>query len=504
VPDDRVADVDVLVVGAGLSGIGAAVHLQTACPDRSYEVLEARDALGGTWDLFRYPGIRSDSDMYTLGYSFKPWVSTKGIADGPDILAYVRETAQEHGVVDRIRFGTKVVAAHWWTDEGRWTVTTEDAASGARTTRTCRFLFLCAGYYRYDAGYTPDLPGIEDFAGQVVHPQHWPADLEWSGRRVVVVGSGATAVTLVPALAREAAHVTMLQRTPTYIAPAPSVDRVAHALRGRLPDPVVSSVVRWKNLLRSTGYYQLSRRRPEVLKRLVAKEQSRHLPAGFDMAQLTPPYDPWDQRFCLAPDGDLFRALRTGTADIVTGRIATFTPAGIRLESGQQLEADVVVTATGLQLLAIGGVQLVVDGEPVALSETVGWKGTMLSGVPNLAAAIGYTNASWTLKCDLTCALVTRLLTRMRDEDLDVAVPVWGEGELPDAPFLDLTSGYVQRSVGQFPRQGERPPWRVHQNYLRDLALFRWGNVFEGLELRRLPRRAPVGIRREERETVDA
>jgi cation diffusion facilitator CzcD-associated flavoprotein CzcO len=490
--------VDVLVVGAGLSGIGAAVHLQTACPDRTYEVLEAREAIGGTWDLFRYPGIRSDSDMFTLGYSFKPWLSSKGIADGPSILSYVRETAEEHGVVERIRFRTRVVAASWSTADGHWTVTTEDTATGERSARTCLFLFLCAGYYRYDEGYTPELPGVEQFGGTLVHPQHWPEDLDWTGKRVVVVGSGATAVTLVPAMAEDAAHVTMLQRTPTYIAPAPSVDRVAAALHGRLPDPVVSSVVRWKNVLRSSGYYQLSRRRPEVLKRLVAKEQARHLPEGFDMAHLTPPYDPWDQRFCLVPDGDLFRALRRGTADIVTGRIETFTPTGIRLEGGQELEADVVVTATGLQLLAIGGVELTVDDEPVALSETVGWKGMMFSGVPNLAASIGYTNASWTLKCDLICGFVTRLLNRMRDEELDVVVPVWGERALPDVPFLELTSGYVRRSIGQFPRQGDRAPWRVHQNYVKDIALFRWGRVFEGLELRRLPSGARAHVRVEE------
>jgi monooxygenase len=479
--------VDVLVIGAGLSGVAAAVHLSRQCPDRSFVVVEAREQLGGTWDLFRYPGIRSDSDMYTLGYSFRPWTGTRGIADGRSILEYVRETARELGVEDRIRYRTRVLEAQWSSDTARWTVTAEDTGTGERSTLTCGFLFSCTGYYRYDEGYTPELPGLERFAGAVVHPQHWPEDLDTSGRRVVVVGSGATAVTLVPALARSAEHVTMLQRTPSYVAPVPEHDALAGLLQGRIPDAVASSVVRWKNVLRTMGFYQLSRRRPELLKKMVRKELARRLPPDFDIdTHFTPPYDPWDQRFCLAPDGDLFTALRAGKASVVTGVIETFTPAGVRLTTGEEVPADVVVTATGLQMLALGGVALVVDGEPVRLSETVGYKGMMISGVPNLAIAVGYTNASWTLKCELVCHYVCRLLNHMREAGNDVVVPRWTEPELPTKPFLDLQSGYVLRSVQDFPKQASRAPWRVHQNYVRDLLLLRYGRrPFEALEFRR-------------------
>jgi monooxygenase len=488
-----VEHLDVLVVGAGLSGIGAAVHLQQRTPGRSYAILEAREALGGTWDLFRYPGIRSDSDMFTLGYSFRPWLSTKGIADGPAILDYVRDTAREFGVDRAIRYGHRVVRAEWSSEDARWTVTVERTDTGSTTRLTCGFLFMCSGYYRYDQGYTPELPGAERFTGQLVHPQHWPEDLDYTGKRVVVIGSGATAVTLVPAMAEQAAHVTMLQRTPTYIARLPAHDLVARALQGRVSDRAAYSVVRWKNILRTMWSYQLSRRKPQLMKKLVRLGLEKSLPKGFDIdTHFTPPYDPWDQRFCVVPDGDLFRSLRAGTSSVVTGTIDTFTDKGIRLQSGEELEADVVVTATGLQMLALGGTELVVDGAPVKMSETVGYKGMMFSGVPNLAAAIGYTNASWTLKCDLVCEYVCGLLNHMHDAGFDVVTPQWTQPQLPDVPFVDLMSGYVLRSVQDFPKQGEQAPWRLHQNYVKDLLALRHGrDPYDQLEFRRLPRRQP-------------
>ena len=488
-PSSLPEHLDVLVVGAGLSGVGAAVHLQTQCPDVSFAILESRDAIGGTWDLFRYPGIRSDSDMFTLGYSFKPWTSTKGIADGPAILEYVRETAREHDVESKVRSRHRVVRSEWSSEDARWTVTVERTDTGEQVQLTCGFLLMCSGYYRYDQGYTPEFPGLDRFAGQVVHPQLWPEDLDHEGKRVVVIGSGATAVTLVPAMAEKAAHVTMLQRTPTYIAPLPAHDIVARALQGRLPERATYALVRWKNILRTMASYQVSRHRPEAMKKLVRWGLERSLPEGYDIdTHFTPPYDPWDQRFCVVPDGDLFRSLSQGTSSVVTGRIETFTEKGVRLESGEELEADIVITATGLQMLVLGGMEVVVDGRTVRLSETVGYKGLMFSGVPNLALSLGYTNASWTLKCDLVCQYVCRLLNHMRAEGFDVVTPQWAEPELPEVPFIDLRSGYVLRAIDDFPKQADRSPWRLHQNYLKDLALFRYGrNPFEALEFQRVP-----------------
>jgi monooxygenase len=472
-----VEHLDVLVVGAGLSGIGAAVHLQQSSPDRSYAVLEARDAIGGTWDLFRYPGIRSDSDMFTLGYHFKPWIGSKGIADGPAILEYVRETAREFGVDQRIRFHSRVVRSEWSSEQARWTVTVEDTRSGQTTTLTANFLLMCAGYYRYDEGYTPEFPGLADFAGQVVHPQHWPEDLDYAGKNVVVIGSGATAVTLVPAMAEKAGHVTMLQRTPSYVASLPAHDGLAKALQGKLSDKTVYSVVRWKNILRGLWMYSLSQRKPEFVKKAVRGQLVKALPEGFDVdTHFSPPYNPWDQRFCLVPDGDMFDSLSQGTSSIVTGKIDTFTEKGIRLESGEEVQADIVVTATGLQMLAVGGMQIVVDGRPVTLSETVAYKGMMFSGVPNLASVMGYTNASWTLKADLVCAYVCRLLNHMGKNAYASAVPTWSQAQLPSGAFIDnLTSGYVLRSIAQFPKQADHAPWRLHQNYVKDLFLLRYG-----------------------------
>jgi cation diffusion facilitator CzcD-associated flavoprotein CzcO len=465
---------DVLIVGAGLSGIGAGVHLQEQSPDRSYAIFEAREAIGGTWDLFRYPGIRSDSDMYTLGYSFRPWPGAKAIADGPSILQYVRDTARDHGVDRKIRFHHKVVRAEWSSAQSQWTVEATVGDTGETVSVTCSFLLMCSGYYRYDEGYTPAFAGTDGFAGTIVHPQHWPADLDYAGKKVVVIGSGATAVTLVPAMAETAGHVTMLQRSPTYVVSRPARDAIADRLRAKLPAKTAYAIVRWKNVLLTMLSFQLSRKRPQLMKNLIRKGLEKQLPAGFDIdTHFTPRYNPWAQRLCLVPDGDLFRSLSAGTSSIVTGEIETFTEKGLRLVSGEELEADVIVTATGLQMLALGGTELVVDGAPVKLSETVGYKGIMFSGVPNLAACIGYTNASWTLKCDLACEYVCRLLNHMKANGYREVMPRWSDPELPTQPFIDLESGYVLRSIDDFPKQAQREPWRLYQNYVRDILMLR-------------------------------
>jgi monooxygenase len=466
-------DVDVVVVGAGLSGIGAACRLQLECPERSYTILEARDAVGGTWDLFRYPGIRSDSDMFTLSYPFRPWRDAKAIADGPSILRYIEETAAEYGVAQRIRFRTRVLAADWSSAERVWTLTlAHRGADGSirRDTMTCRFLYSCAGYYDYERGHEPDFPGIDDFTGDVVKPQFWPADLDYSGKRVVVVGSGATAVTLVPAMATDAAHVTMLQRSPTWIASLPAHDPVADALRSRLPAKLAHRVIRGKNILTQQAFYLFCRTQPRLARRVLTSMTARSLrDPGLLHPHFAPTYDPWDQRFCVAPDGDLFRAIRKGRADVVTDHIERFVPEGIRLQGGRVLEADVVVTATGLKLLAFGGIEPSVDGVPVDLPEQFVWQGTMLTGLPNFAVCIGYTNASWTLRGDLSSRLVCRVLNEMTRRDAVSVVPV-PDQELQPRPLIDLASGYVQRSLHEFPRQGHRGPWRVRQNYFIDAA----------------------------------
>ncbi|NBE79479.1 flavin-containing monooxygenase [Micromonospora rubida] len=469
--------VDVLIVGAGLSGVGAACHLRRSRTDKTYAVLEARGAIGGTWDLFRYPGIRSDSDMFTLGYSFKPWTNPVAIADGDSIRDYVRETAREYGVDEHVRFHHRVLAAEWDSATARWTVRAHRDDTGEDVTVTCAFLFTCSGYYRYDTGYTPDLPGARAYTGRVVHPQHWPADLDHTGKRVVVIGSGATAVTLVPALAERAAHVTMLQRSPTYVVALPSRDALADALRRFLPPKAVHPVVRWKNVLFGTATFQLSRRAPKLVKRFLRRAATDRLPAGYDVDRhFSPRYDPWDQRLCVAPDGDLFTALGQGRASVVTDRIETFTATGLRLASGAELTADVVVTATGLNLLVLGGMTIVVDGERVDLARTVAYKGMMLSGVPNFALTIGYTNASWTLKADLVATYVCRLLAHLDATGQQVVTPLAPtSGDLE--PLIDLKSGYVLRGLDVLPKQGAAAPWRLHQNYARDVLLMRHGRL---------------------------
>jgi monooxygenase len=467
---------DVLIVGAGLSGVGAGCHLSTDCPGKTFAILEAREQSGGTWDLFRYPGIRSDSDMFTLGYRFRPWTEAQAIADGPSILSYIRDTAREHGVDRAIRYNRRAVRAEWSSADARWTVDVERTDTGDLEQLTCSFLFGCTGYYRYDEGFTPTFKGVERFEGQLVHPQHWPEDLDYAGKRVVVIGSGATAVTLVPAMAERAAHVTMLQRSPSYVVSLPGRDPIARLLHRVLPARAVYPVVRWKNVMLATLVFQLSRRRPELIKRLIRKGIERRLPPGYDVAtHFTPRYQPWDQRLCLVPDGDLFAALGAGRASIVTDRIETFTERGVRLASGAELEADVIVTATGLNLLLLGGMTFVVDGREVDLSETVGYKGIMFSGMPNLAVTLGYTNASWTLKADLAAHYVCRLLNHMDAHGYRVCTPRAPDPALPTHPFIDLASGYVLRSIDLLPRQGDTTPWRLHQNYPRDIRMLRSG-----------------------------
>jgi monooxygenase len=470
--------VDVLIVGAGLSGVGAACHLRRQLPAKTFAILEAREDLGGTWDLFRYPGIRSDSDMFTLGYSFRPWRESEAIADGPSILSYIRDTAREYGIDKGIRYGHRVIRAEWSTADARWTVSAERADTGATVTLSCDFLFACTGYYRYEEGYTPEFEGTDRFGGRIVHPQHWPEDLDYDGKRVVVIGSGATAVTLVPSMADRAAHVTMLQRSPSYVVSLPGSDSVAQALRRRLPARATYAIVRWKNVLRQMVAYNVARRAPRFARKLVRGMVQKQLPEGYDVdTHFNPTYDPWDQRLCLVPDGDLFETIARGRASIVTDRVKGFTESGIELESGADLDADVVVTATGFNLLLLGGMDVVVDGEPVDFSERVAYKGLMLSGVPNLAMALGYTNASWTLKCDLVAQYVCRLLAYMDRNDYGIATPQPPDPALPTDPIIDLRSGYVMRSIDQLPKQAQALPWRLHQNYFRDIRLLKRGPV---------------------------
>ncbi|MFL5843425.1 MAG: flavin-containing monooxygenase [Solirubrobacteraceae bacterium] len=473
--------VDVLIVGAGISGIGAAWHLQDKQPHKTYAVLEAREAIGGTWDLFRYPGIRSDSDLHTFGYAFKPWTGDKAIADGDAIRAYIRETAEDAGIDRHIRFGHRVLRAAFDTATARWTVEVEQVATGETVVMTANWLFGASGYYRYDEGFTPEFEGTQRFAGRIVHPQQWPEDLDYAGKRVVVIGSGATAVTLIPAMAGEAEHVTMLQRSPSYVLPLPSRDPIADALRKVLSEERAYAITRRKNILRQRGVYAFCRRFPSAARRLIRWVNEKQLPDSCDVdVHFKPKYDPWDQRLCAVPDADLYKALRRGNASVVTDHIETFTEHGILLRSGQELEADIVVTATGLNLLAFGGMELSVDGEAVSLPDTVAYKGLMLSGVPNFAYAIGYTNSSWTLKVDLVCEFFCRLLGHLDARGLDACVPEPGDAEMPTRPLLDFQAGYVLRALDRFPRQGEVEPWHLAMSYAKDVKYLREGAIDDG------------------------
>jgi monooxygenase len=471
--------VDVLIVGAGLSGIGAAHQLRKAFPGRTYRILEAREAIGGTWDLFRYPGVRSDSDMHTLGYRFRPWTQSKAIADGPSILEYVRATAREAGIDRHILFNHRVVSAAWSTEDSRWTV--ESIHEDETVTMPASLLYMCSGYYHYDAGYTPAFPGVDRFEGQVVHPQLWPDDLDYTNKKVVVIGSGATAVTLVPAMTDRAAHVTMLQRSPTYVMALPAEDKIANRLRKILGPERAYFLTRWKNVLMSTFFYQLSRRRPDVAKSMIRKATVKLLPPDYEVdTHFKPKYQPWDQRLCLVPDGDLFKAIRHGRASVVTDQIKEFTPKGMELASGAELEADIVVTATGLRLLAFGGMELTVDGHKVELNKTMAYKGMMLSNVPNFVFTIGYTNASWTLKADLVSEYTIRLLKHMETKGYTKFVPKNEDPTVTERPLMDFQAGYVLRSMHEFPRAGSRTPWQLGMSYAHDVVSLRHGKVEDG------------------------
>ncbi|BBZ14533.1 flavin-containing monooxygenase [Mycobacterium branderi] len=479
---------DVVIVGAGISGISAAWHLQERCPTKSYVILEKRPDMGGTWNLFRYPGIRSDSDMYTLGFRFRPWSGSQSIADGSAILEYIKDTAATYGIDRNIRFNHKVVGVDWSSAESRWSVRVE--THGQESTISGSFLFLCSGYYNYEQGYTPTFPGSEDFTGPIIHPQHWPEDLDYTGKNIIVIGSGSTSVTLVPALANSGAkHVTMLQRSPGYIISQPERDPVAAGLNRVLPNGKAYTIVRWKNVVLQVALYQLCRRFPQRMRKILMGLVKRQLPEGYDVEKhFSPRYNPWDQRLCVVPNGDLFRAIRHGTVDVVTDTIDRFTPTGIKLGSGRDLAADIIVTATGLDLQLFGGATGTIDGQEVDLTQTMAYKGMMLSGLPNLAYTVGYTNIGWTLKADLVSEFVCRILNYMDANGYDVVVPERPAPDVEERPFLEFTPGYVLRKLDELPKQGSRKPWRLNQNYLLDVQMIRRGKVDdEGLRFTTKP-----------------
>ncbi|MBX7430983.1 NAD(P)/FAD-dependent oxidoreductase [Mycobacterium sp. Y57] len=483
--------VDVVIVGAGISGISAAWHLQGQCPEKNYVILERRDKLGGTWDLFKYPGIRSDSDMYTLGFHFKPWATDQMIADGPSIWNYLNEAATENGIDKHVRYGHRVLAANWSDEEGHWELTIE--RDGELIQINAGFLWACSGYYNYDDGYSPTFTGADEFGGTIVHPQHWPEDLDYQGKKIVVIGSGATAITLIPALVDSGAgHVTMLQRTPTYIGSLPDKDPFAARAFRRLPEKIAYRAVRWKAILQSMAQYQLARVAPDTFRKALRTMAERRLPEGYDYDRhFSPNYKPWDQRVCLAPNGDIFKAIRKGAADVVTDEIERFTPEGILLKSGERLDADIIVTATGLNVQFFGGAQVLRNGTPLDVTETVAYRGLMLSGVPNTAFTFGYTNASWTLKADLTSEYVSRLLRYMDEKGYDIVVPHDPGDDVERRPFVDLTSGYIKRALHQLPKTGSKSPWQLRQNYLIDLRMIRSCKVDDG-ELDFSRRRVPA------------
>jgi len=483
--------VDVVIVGAGISGISAAWHLQDRCPDKSYVILERRENLGGTWDLFRYPGIRSDSDMFSLGFRFRPWPSDRSIADGPSIRAYLEDTVAEFGIDKNIRYRHSVLSADWSDTEHRWTVRVD--RDGQEIEISCRYLMACSGYYNYDEGYSPQFTGSEDFEGTIIHPQHWPEDLDYQGKRVVVIGSGATAITLIPALIESGAgHATMLQRSPTYIATLPGTDSFAVQVKRFLPARPAYALARWKMILQNIVQYQVARRYPGMFKSALRTMAERRLPREFDIDKhLTPAYEPWDQRVCVAPDGDFFKTLRSGKADIVTDTIDRFTKTGIQLSSGEHIDADIIVTATGLNLQLFGGATLSRNGEPIELNDTMAYKGMMLTGMPNMAFTIGYTNASWTLKADLVSEFFCRVINYMDSHGYDTVEPTHPGSSVDERPLMDFTPGYVLRALDYLPKAGSRAPWRLKQNYLLDLQLIRRGKVDdEALAFTR--HRAPV------------
>ncbi len=470
---------DVLIIGAGLSGIGAGAHLRMECPGKTFAILEGRERSGGTWDLFRYPGIRSDSDMFTLGYSFRPWKDQKAIADGPSILNYIRETAKEYDLEKEIRFDHRVKRAEWSSGDSAWTVSVE--TSEGETHFTTNFIYLCTGYYKYESGFTPDWPGFRDFKGTVVHPQFWPEDLDYTGKNVLVIGSGATAVTLVPAMADTAAHVTMLQRSPSYIVSQASQDNIANFFRKFLPSKAAYALSRWKNIVRQALFYEASKRNPDFMRRLIAKGVRKELGNQDLEHHFDPKYKPWDQRVCVVTDADLFEAMKAGKASVITGSIETFTESGVQLTNGEILQADIVVTATGLNLKIMSGLELVVDGATVDLSTKMAYKGMMYNDVPNLAQAFGYTNASWTLKCDLTSKYVCRLLKHMDERGFSTCVARNNDPTIERTPVLDFNSTYIVKVLDELPSQGSKHPWRLHQNYFKDLRMLRYARLDDGV-----------------------
>ncbi|HEU0098065.1 MAG TPA: NAD(P)/FAD-dependent oxidoreductase [Allosphingosinicella sp.] len=483
---------DVLFVGAGLSGVGAAYHLQHGSPGRSYVILEGREAIGGTWDLFRYPGIRSDSDMYTLGYSFRPWEEAKAIADGPSILRYVNDTADRYDIRRHIRFRHHVRRADWSSAEARWLVEAERTDTGERVRFSCGWLHICSGYYNYSEVYDPGFAGKESFRGTIVHPQFWPEALDYAGKKVVVIGSGATAVTVVPEMAKTAGHVVMLQRSPTYMVSRPSEDGIANFLRKILPPKLAYGIVRWKNVLLQMIFFKLARKQPQKVKQKLLEEVKKLLPPDYDVGtHFTPRYNPWDQRLCLVPDADMFEAVGNGSASVVTGEIDRFTETGIRLKDGEELAADIVVTATGLKLQLASDIAFAVDGEARDLSKTLSYRGMMFSDMPNLSYSFGYTNASWTLKADLTGGYLCRLLNHLEKTGTEIALPVREPG-IEEVPFLDFTSGYVQRARDVLPKQGSKKPWKLYQNYALDMLSLKFSSVEDGV-IRFLPRGAVAG-----------
>jgi cation diffusion facilitator CzcD-associated flavoprotein CzcO len=499
-----VPEIDVLIIGAGLSGIGMGAHLTTECAGRTFQIVEGRANMGGTWDLFRYPGVRSDSDMFTFGFRFKPWLGEKTLADGESIRNYIIETANEYNLREKILFNTLVVSADWSDQSARWLVTLQNATTGEQSQISARIVHSAAGYYKYEAGYTPEFPGAEDFEGTVIHPQHWPEELEYAGKKVVVIGSGATAVTLVPAMSEAAEHVTMLQRTPTYIMTLPAIDPVAGYLRRKLPEKLAYKVVRWKNVFQFIATFQLSRIMPGGVSKLIRWMAARQLPEGFDVDKhFNPPYGPWDQRLCVVPDGDFFRAIREGDVSIETEHIDHFTANGIKLKSGKELEADVIVTATGLDLIeTFGGLDMSLNGEPLVLSKTYAYKGVALSGVPNFMYTLGYTNASWTLKADLVSEYMCRVVNHMKEGGFTSFTPIAPANFKSELPFIDLTSGYVTRKIDQLPKQGDAVPWRVYQNYPRDVKLFRKSDIDDGVM--RFDRATPKAATEPDAATVNA
>ena len=472
---------DVIVIGAGISGIGAGYHLQTKCPEKSYAILEGRDTIGGTWDLFKYPGIRSDSDMYTLGFSFFPWKEKEAIADGPSILKYLDETSKKFNIDKKIKFNHYVKDASWCSEKSIWTLKVEDKNQMGTVTMSCNFIFMCSGYYSYEKGYTPDFKGIDDFNGKIMHPQKWDTSIDYSDKEVIVIGSGATAVTLVPEMAQDAKHVTMLQRSPTYVVSAPQKDPLAIFLQKYLPPKLSYFIVRWKNILRQQWYFRLCKKNPKRVKDFIINQVQKSLGNDYDVDKhFTPNYNPWDQRMCLVPNGDLFKSIRKKQTSVVTDTIDKFTSTGIKLESGKTLTADLIVTATGLNLEICSNIKLKVDGEDINLPDTVTYKGMMFSGVPNLVSTFGYTNASWTLGADLTSEYVCRLLNYMKKSSIKKCCPEANSKIEDNDDWLNLTSGYIKRSKDIFPKQGSRSPWTNNQNFLKDIFQIRYGKINDG------------------------